>query len=64
MAFWNFCHDVLGIHVFYVVAIIVAVIMAISFAIQRGNQKKRDKQIEKILGGQQKAAPEANAKEG
>ena len=66
MAFWNFCHDVLHTHVYYVPAIAVALIMGISLWIQRHNQKKRDKENEEVLSEQATAqiAPDKEGGEG
>ena len=63
MWFWNFCHETLGMHTYYVLAIVIAAIMGGSFGIQRMNQKKRDKENKKILGGQQEAAVPGEAGE-
>ena len=43
MHIWNFCHNVLNIHVYYVFSIVLALIMGGAFGIQKHNRKKRDK---------------------
>ena len=55
MKLWEFSHNVLGTHVFYLFAIIVVLIMAVSFIIQRRNQKKRDGELKKFSAGADKS---------
>lgn len=55
MALWNFCHDVLHTHLYYVLSAVVALVMGCSLGVQRHNQKKRDKDNKKELSEQDTA---------
>ena len=61
MALWNFCHNVIGMHMYYVLAIVIGLIMAVSRLIQRHNQNKRDKDNEEKLNEQAEARLNAEA---
>lgn len=49
MALWNFAHETLGIHLYYLLALVIMAVMGISRLIQKKNQKNRDKKAEEVL---------------
>lgn len=60
MAFWNFTHGVLHMHVWLLPAIVVGIIMIVAGLIHKDNQRKRQEEFEKQLRGE---SPEAVGKE-
>lgn len=58
MAFWNFTHGVLHMHVWMLPTIVLGVIMALTGWIHGRRQKKREKDYNEALQG---ATPEAPA---
>lgn len=58
MAFWNFTHGVLHMHVWLLPAIVVGIIMLVVGLVHRENQKNREEDYNKELRGEiPEAAP-------
>ena len=59
MAFWNFSHNVLHMHVYLLPSIIVGIGMLVAGLVHRKNQKNRDEDYTKELRGETPEAPAA-----
>lgn len=57
MAFWNFTHGVLHMHVWLLPAIVAGIIMVVTGLIHGRNQKKRQEKYEEELRGDLAPAP-------
>ena len=49
MKLWNFTHNVIGIHVYELLAILILILMVVFGLIHRNRQKHREKDYEKQL---------------
>lgn len=63
MAFWNFTHDVLHMHVWLLPSIVVGIGMLVTGLVHRQNQKEREEDFNKELRGETPEAPEAAGEE-
>ena len=52
MAFWNFTHDVLNMHVYLLPSIVVGIGMLVTGLVHSKNQKKRQDDYNKQLQGE------------
>lgn len=59
MAFWNFSHNVLHMHVYLLPSIVAAATMLITGLVHKKKQKDREEEFNKELRGETPEAPEA-----
>lgn len=59
MAFWNFAHNILHMHVYLLPSILVGVGMLVTGMVHKKNQEDREEEYNKELRGETPEAPEA-----
>lgn len=59
MAFWNFCHDVLHVHVYLLPSLLVGIAMVAAGLVHNKEYNKRQDKYNEELSGQSPETPQA-----
>lgn len=57
MAFWNFSHNILHMHVYMLPSILVGICMIVAGLVHKNKQDDREDEYNKELSGEQPEAP-------
>ncbi len=58
MAYWNFIHNTLGIHVYWIGALVFGIVAIVNTLVHNHKQKKREKKFEEELNPEEATTEE------